>query len=270
MTRGDGGRLLFDDADDYGFMLGLLARAKERFGFRLYAYCLMPNHLHLLIQVAAASASVIMHWLQSVYARSYNRRRERWGHVFQDRFHARRCRDDRYMLALLRYIHCNPVRAGLAASASQWPWSGHAGLAGLRRDPLLDPGFPLSLFSKDMRDAARLYHEFVQGSASAGLDAAPESAYLQGPEDCEAWSPPPTSDNPAPAVEEDWRMVAVQIAASSRLSVDEILGPGRTRTISHCRRLLIRRLVCGGRRPAHVASLLGCSPSLVTKACRTP
>ena len=264
MTRGDGGRRLFADEADYAAFMELLARAKQRFRFDMYAYCLMPTHLHLLLRVSAISVSVIMHWLQLMYAKKFNRIRERWGHVFQDRFKAPRCRSDRQLLTLLRYIHRNPVRGGLVESAGRWPWSGHQGLVGARMVPLLDKDFPLSMFSSDEKEAMRLYDELVRKEPGDDSDEAPPSAYLipSRPE------PLPLERRTVTAQEEDWRITADEEASSAGISTADLLGDDRGRTMAQARHAFIRRLVFGGWKPTRVADILGCSPALISKVCR--
>lgn len=264
MTRGDGGQRLFADEADYAAFSELIARAKQRFRFDLYAYCLMPTHLHLLLRVSAISISVIMHWLQLMYAKKFNWLRGRWGHVFQDRFKAPRCRDDRHLLTLLRYIHRNPVRGGLVESAGQWPWSGHQGLVGVRPDPLIDKDFPLSMFSSEEEEAMRRYDELVRKAPGDDSDEAPLTAYLSP-------SRPETllRDRRAmPAQEEDWRKAADAEAAMAGISAVDLLGNDRGRTMAQARHAFIRRLVIGGWKPTRVADILGCSPALISKVCR--
>jgi REP element-mobilizing transposase RayT len=261
MTRGDGGRRLFADEADYAAFMELLARAKQRFRFDMYAYCLMPTHLHLLLRVSAISVSVIMHWLQLMYAKKFNRIRGRWGHVFQDRFKAPRCRDDRHLLALLRYIHRNPVRGGLVESAGQWPWSGHQGLVGARLDPLVDKGFPLSMFSSEDEEAMRLYDELVRETPGEDSDEAPLSAYLSP-------SRPKALSREHRPQEEDWRKAADEEASIAGISTADLLGDDRGRNMAQARHAFIRRMVIGGWKPTRVADLLGCSPALISQVCR--
>ncbi|MBI5239925.1 MAG: transposase [Elusimicrobia bacterium] len=258
MTRGDGGRCLFEGKDDYGLFLQHLRKAKKRFGFKLYAYCLMPNHFHLLMRVSAISISVIMHWLQLVYAKRFNSRRNRWGHVFQDRFKAKLCGDDGYFLRLLRYIHRNPVRSGLVESPSQWPWSGHQELVGSQGAGPIDKEFPLSLYSDDQREAVRLYLESTSNDDSDDSDDILEATEF-------SIEPSTTDEEPRPAL--DWRQAAAEVSEWTRIGLPTLLGPSRERSASRARHVLIRRLLTGGMRPVDIAGALGCSPALISKAC---
>jgi hypothetical protein len=89
----------------------------------IYAYCLMPNHFHLAIKVSAVPLGSFMHRILTGHALTFNRRYDREGHLFQARHRAKLCLNDRYLLALIRYIQMNPVRAKLVTKPEDWPWS---------------------------------------------------------------------------------------------------------------------------------------------------
>ncbi len=104
-------------------------------GWSCFAYCLMPNHYHLLIETREANLSVGMHALNATYARMFNAAQGRVGHVFQQRFHAEGIHADEHLLETMRYIALNPVRAGLAETAGAWRWSSHRAMAGACAPP---------------------------------------------------------------------------------------------------------------------------------------
>jgi putative transposase len=124
-TRGNRRQLIFADEDDYRFFLVLLTRTVRRFGWRVHAYCLMPNHLHLLVQTPEQNLSEGMHWLLGFYAQSFNHRHGLDGHVFQGRFGSRIVETEAYLTGLIEYIVFNPVRAGLVLDPADWPWSSY-------------------------------------------------------------------------------------------------------------------------------------------------
>ena len=111
ITRGNRRQGIFLDEKDLQRFLTYLSDCKNRFPFRLYAYALMKNHLHLLIEVEENPLSRIMQSLLFGYARYFNRRYGEVGHLFQGRYKAILCDKDAYLLELVRYIHLNPVRA---------------------------------------------------------------------------------------------------------------------------------------------------------------
>lgn len=131
--RGNDRQLLFETPDDYRVFLETLAHCVARYRWRVLSYCLMPNHLHLLVQTPDANLSLGMRRLTGSYARQFNAAHDRSGHVFQGRFGSRLIEDEEHLHAALAYIALNPVQAGLAATPQDWIWSSHAELAGVRR-----------------------------------------------------------------------------------------------------------------------------------------
>lgn len=127
MARGVDGRAIFIDDDDRVNFLSELMRIARESGASVLAYCLMGNHFHLAMQVGPVPLAVIMQRLLTGYALTFNQRHNRTGHLFQARYKAILCRDERYLAGLIRYIHLNPVRARLVERPQDWPWSSLAG-----------------------------------------------------------------------------------------------------------------------------------------------
>lgn len=123
MARGVDGMSIFTDDSERTAFLAAMQRVSGDASARVIAYCLMGNHFHLAIQVAAIPLSAIMQRLLTSYATLFNRRHGRVGHLFQARHEAKICVDEAYLLRLIRYIHQNPVRAGLVKKARDWRWS---------------------------------------------------------------------------------------------------------------------------------------------------
>jgi putative transposase len=122
-TRGVNREPIFrDDADRVTF-LRLLAETIRRHSWRCHAFCLMGTHYHLVVEAPRIHLSHGLHRLNGVYAQVFNRRHSRTGHLFGDRFHAWVVDDDQHFAATCRYVLENPVRAGLCARPSDWPWS---------------------------------------------------------------------------------------------------------------------------------------------------
>lgn len=123
MARGVDGRPIYSDDMDRRRFLSLLSTVALQSGAVVIAYCLMGNHFHLAIRVDAVPLAWIMQRLMSSYARFYNVKYGRTGHLFQARYNGKLCMDDRYLAVVIRYIHENPVRAGLVDHCRHWPWS---------------------------------------------------------------------------------------------------------------------------------------------------
>lgn len=116
---------------------------------------LMTNHVHWLLHTGRVPISTIIHTIHSLYARIFNQTHKRVGHVFQGRFKSQVCKDDKYLLSLCRYIHRNPLEAGLVKNLSEYPWSSYQDLCGKRIDSLVDRGFWLDYFNEPIAKELR-------------------------------------------------------------------------------------------------------------------
>lgn len=161
IARGNRGEPTFRDDNDYKSYLRFLTEYKNLLGFTLYAFVLMPNHVHLLIQSGQASLSKLMHRLHTRYTRRFHFRHETSGHLFQGRYKAIVCDKERYFLELSAYIHLNPVRAGLVSAPDDYPWSSYSRYLGRGEIDLIETNLLLSLFSKKKAIARRQYRQFV-------------------------------------------------------------------------------------------------------------
>ena len=124
LNRGNAKARLFLDRLDYMAFVKLLAGMKAGYDIRLLAYCLMPNHFHLVLQAEATGAmSSAMQWAQTSYAARFRTKYQSTGHIFQGRFKSFPIQKDEHLLTVIRYVERNPVRANLVDSALQWPWS---------------------------------------------------------------------------------------------------------------------------------------------------
>lgn len=124
-SRGNNKNAIFVDDKDYNVFLKQLFEVKSEKDFSLYAYCLMPNHFHLLIETAQEPLSKIMQQLLTLYGIYFNLTYDRSGHVFQGRYKAVICQKEEYLFKLLQYIHLNPLRAGLTKDINNYKWSSH-------------------------------------------------------------------------------------------------------------------------------------------------
>ena len=168
ILRGNSGQTIFlNDKDRTRFFL-LLQEGIERFGHRIHAFCLMTNHVHLAIQITEISLSRILQNLSFRYTRWVNWRQGRTGHLFQGRYKAVLIDADTYLQELTRYIHLNPVRAGMVREPEKYPWSGHRAYLGLETIPWFTTDWVLSQFSKKVSVARRAYMKFVQEGMGGG------------------------------------------------------------------------------------------------------
>jgi putative transposase len=161
-ARGNAKEAIYRDDADRERYLVILGKAVVRHRWRCLAYCLMDNHVHLLIETPVPNLGSGMQWLHSLYAQAFNHRHERAGHVFQGRFGAVRVRSDAQLLMVARYIARNPVEGGLCGDPDDWSWSSHATAYDEGRAPAwLDTNRLLGFFGAGGGDSLRRYLDFV-------------------------------------------------------------------------------------------------------------
>jgi len=161
IVRGNGGQDIFRGDDDYRLYLRFLKEYKKRYQFSLYAYALMTNHAHLLMQVGDVPLARIMQVVQFRYAKRFNFRYGKEGHLFQGRYKAILCDKDKYFLELSAYIHLNPVRGGLVEDPLQFLWSSYRAYMGSKKEDLIDEEFLLRIFGDRRNQAQKAYARFV-------------------------------------------------------------------------------------------------------------
>ncbi len=121
LNRGNGGEEVFHKEQDYKAFINLMKKAKERYPLKILAYCLMPNHFHLVVlPIHGKDLSRWMQWLMTSHVRRYHKHYGTSGHVWQGRFKSFIIQEGSYLLTALRYVESNPVRAGLVSSAKDW------------------------------------------------------------------------------------------------------------------------------------------------------
>jgi len=164
ITRGNNRRKIFRSHDDYLRFTRILEQQKAKLPFYLYAYCLMPNHLHLLIEMRDDPVSRVMQRVLTTYSQYHNRKYKKVGHLFQGRYKSILCQTDRYLGELVRYIHLNPVRARMVKRPEDFEYSGHRAYLGLDKSGLVDVEPVLRHFGASRKRAVETYIRFVESS----------------------------------------------------------------------------------------------------------
>ena len=123
MLRGINRQRIFEDEEDYRRLLDTLSRYRIECGYTLLAYCLMPNHVHIVLREGAVALESVMRRIGASYVYWYNAKYSRTGHLFQDRFRSEPVESDAYLLTVIRYVHWNPVKAGLCDAPADYPYS---------------------------------------------------------------------------------------------------------------------------------------------------
>jgi len=165
-TQGAGPCDVFLDDDDRTLFCSLLVKQIVRESWVCLSFCLMTTHFHLLLEVPDASLSVGMQRLNGFYARNFNLRHDRKGHLFGDRYNAVRAESDEHMRELIRYVARNPVRAGMCEQPGDWYWSSYRGCVAPSDAafPFVDPSRLLAYFGRSRDQARRRLRAFVDAA----------------------------------------------------------------------------------------------------------
>jgi putative transposase len=167
--RGNEKKKTFFTQTEYEKFRKYLQEAKVKFNALFHAYVLMSNHYHLIIETPDANLNKIMHYLNGSYTTYLNTKRKRSGHLFQGRYKAILLERDSHLLELTRYLHLNPVRAGLAPKPDQYPYSSYGAYISKKDDDLISRDLVLGMISTDQSQAIRKYKDFVEAGIGKDL-----------------------------------------------------------------------------------------------------
>jgi REP element-mobilizing transposase RayT len=241
-----------DDADRRLF-LKTLAEVVDRYAWLCHAYCLMPNHYHLLVETPRANLSLGARHLNGVYAQAFNRRHARVGHLFQGRYQGILVQREAHLLEVCRYVVLNPVRANLCTRPEDWPWSSFGATAGYLPAPgFLTVEWILGQFGEDRLRARKRYRAFVSEPASVGPSSTPQGGLYLGDDDFVR--------RHAPAGEECREIPRVQ-RQPLRPALEELLRDDRAGAIAAAHREY-------GYRLCEIAGYLGVHPATVGRRLR--
>jgi putative transposase len=164
IVRGINRQNIFHDEEDYQRFLETIDRVKSPGSFELYGYCLMGNHVHLLLHEQKDDLTKIMKRIGISYAWWYNWKYDRVGHVFQDRYKSETVEDETYIINLLRYIHNNPVKAEMVKEPEEYRWSSCRAYYGLKEYPngLTSSAFILGILSENKENGKKKFKEFMK------------------------------------------------------------------------------------------------------------
>ena len=171
IVRGIEGTKIFRDDADRDNLLDRLADLLLKSRTRCFAWALLPNHAHLLLQTGLQPIASLMRRLLTGYAVSFNLKYRRHGHLFQNRYKSILCQEDNYLKELVRYIHLNPLRAGLVPdlkSLDRYPWAGHSALTGKIKQDWQDTEYVLAYFGDTPSRAQAAYRSFVEKGVPEG------------------------------------------------------------------------------------------------------
>lgn len=238
IARGNERREVFRDDVDREDYLDRIARYGQRFGLRVFAYCLMPNHVHLAVQQGSRELSAFMHVLQSSYTLRFNQRHVRVGHLFQGRYKSFLVDSERYFVALIRYIHNNPVKAGLASETEVYRWSSDRFFRSGTGPPWLDLDGALALLGPSRSIALRRYRTLMKEAGAQAGDYEAVTVYEASVKGDEEFALRALRQVPLPRRRSRvWtpENVGRSVAACYGLTVEDLAGPARRHALSECR-----------------------------------
>ena len=206
MLRGINGQNIFECPEDHERFLMCPQRAKEKSGIILLGYCLMSNHAHLIIGAGTEPIGISFKRIGVSYVGWYNGKYKRRGPLFQDRFKSEPILNDAYLLSALRYIHKNPVKAGMRGKAEDYKWSSFKDYLGAKNG-LVDTGMILRMFSLKAAEQINLFREFSE----LGGDSEDEGGFLD-------------IDNEARPTDEALRKKMVRICGAGTVSEFQALS----------------------------------------------
>lgn len=267
VLRGNHRQIIFGGDDDYLCFEEIVARALERYDASLFAYCWMTNHVHLAIRIAEAPLGSVMGIVASRYARAKQRAVATTGHLFERRYRARLVDADRYLLALVRYVHLNPVRARMVADPRDYCWSSHRAYLGascpqwLRIEPVL------GRLGSSVDTARAAYRRLMsEAPAAAERDAICPTARLGRARVAERNTLAiPSCDMHGRRSPRSLETIATEVANAHDVTTEELRSKRRQHDLVHARGEVARRaLLEGAANLSQVARYLNRAPSTLS------
>lgn len=241
IVRGNQRQKTFFSDRDYQAYLERLAKYRERYGVGVYAYCLMPNHVHLLLGCSDTPLSRFMQGLQQSFTQYFNRAHRKVGHLFQGRYKAIVCDRDEYLLELVRYIHLNPVRSKLVGRPEEWRYSGHGVYLRGKPTGVMDPQPVFKLLG-----GPKAYRRFVLDGLGQGHREdyyRVEDQRFLGAEEFVKKVQEEVEGKNVRVVKRSLSGVVEKVARRAKVSVEALRGPDRSWAVSRVRGLVVYLLV---------------------------
>lgn len=242
MCRGNQGQSIFKDDRDRERYLDFLKESQKRFGYQLYAYVLMGNHVHHLIEIGQTPLSKVMQNILFRYTRYWNRRHKKTGHLFQGRYKAILCDKESYLLELIRYLHLNPVRSKIVGDPGQYAWSSHGAYLKGEAKSWISVDEVLSQWGKSRAQAIGGYRRFVLDGLTDGhrddLYQVVDQRYLGDDGFVERVEQREPDREERQFVEISWAEIRDRVCKQFGLPPAAVLHRGRARGIVRIRRVM--------------------------------
>ena len=176
-ARGNERKPIFKDGEDHKRLLQIIFQAKEKYDLKIISYVLMPNHYHLLLETPEGNLTKSMKYIQTNYAIYFNRRHKRSGHLFQGRYKAFIVEKESYLLEVSRYIHLNPLRAGMVKRLEDYEWSSYPEYMGKKKSDWIESGMILEQFGGSRDNREKRYREFCYAGKGVRWEGFKEDIY---------------------------------------------------------------------------------------------
>lgn len=275
LTRGNQRQRVFRSKKDFARYLDLLSQYKNRYRFRLFAYALMSNHVHLLVETSQVALSKVFQGIHQSYTQYFNRTHETVGHLFQGRYKAILCDRDEYLLTLVKYIHQNPVRAKVAKTPAEYPWSSHNEYVGKKTDgSLVDTDYVLRLFSERRQAAINRYLAFMNTGPVADkkqIYGAVDQRILGDEQFVSAVKDKVPADIRGSKRQGRYTLdeIASAIEKATAVSIEQMRTQTKSRVVGKSRRMFCRIARDYSYRNYEIAKYLERDPAAVTRSLKT-
>jgi len=270
ITRGNQRQKIFGDEKDYSKYLEILTRYKSQYKYRLYAYVLMNNHVHLLIETKDIPLSKIQQGINQSYTIYFNKKYNTVGHLFQGRYKAILCDKEAYLLSLIKYIHLNPVSAGIVKEPDEYRWSSHINYIGREKGGIIDIDQVLRMFSENKTKARRLYRAYINDGIKVKKEdiyrtadqriLGDESFVEQVSEKAEGDIEPKKRKH-----EHSLEEITRAIGSAFGITLKRMREKGKDRGVSLCRKLLSLTAKSYEYKGREIAIYLRKDPSIITR-----
>lgn len=257
IVRGNNRAQIFLQEEEKRKYLQIVADYRERYGFHLYAYVIMDNHAHFLIQVEKVELAKIMQGIQQRYTRYYNQSYGRSGHAFEQRYKAKLCSDEKYLLTVLCYIHQNPVKAGLTDGVN-YRWSSHS-MYKKGANGLVETHFILGIISGQKSKAICEYQRLIGNEVE-------KAEYGEGPSYQQRTNQMSKEEEGASPKKCSWDNLVEELSVRMEISSKELLEPSRRREqVERRRELIVAAILRSDMKRAEIAKRLQVDPSVITR-----
>ena len=273
LTRGNQKQKIFLNEEDFSKYLQILTDYKKRYRFLLYAYVLMPNHVHLLMETREISLSKILQGINQRYTMYFNWKYDTVGHLFQGRYKAILCDKNEYLLNLIKYIHYNPVRAELAGSLDQYLWSSHRNYMRMKSSGIVDKQLVFDIFSENQGRARKLYRKFMEEGAvlsEKDLDKTVDQRILGGEGFAEGVMRQTENKTALGKAKGKFALeeIAEKVQGICKIDLNELRGNGKSKEVMNAKKSLSLIAIEYGYRGKEIAEFLQKDPAAITRYLR--